>query len=33
MHTAAGAGYIHTVKHLVKKGADINIKDNRGVSI
>ena len=33
LHTAAGAGYIHTVKHLVKKGADINIKDNRGVSI
>ena len=33
MHTAAGGGYKYTVEHLVKKGADISIKDNNGVSV
>ena len=33
LHTAAGAGYRYTVEYLVKKGADITIKDNKGVSV
>ena len=32
LHTAAEKGYMYTVKQLVKKGADISIKDNKGVS-
>lgn len=32
LHTAAGEGYRYTVEHLVKNGADISIKDNKGVS-
>ena len=31
LHIAAGGGYTYTVKHLVKEGADINIKDKKGV--
>ena len=33
LHIAAKEGQEVTVKHLVKKGADINIKDNNGVGI
>ena len=33
LHTAAGAGYRYTVEYLVKKGADITIKDNKEVSV
>ena len=33
LHIAAGGGYINTTEHLVKEGADINIKDNSGVSV
>ena len=33
LHTAAGIGYKYTVEYLVMKGADINIKDNKGVSV
>ena len=32
MHTAAKKGHEYTVKGLVKQRADINIKDNDGVS-
>ena len=32
MHTATEVGNEFTVKGLVKQGADINIKDNDGVS-
>ena len=32
MHTAARGGHEYTVKTLVKKGADMNIKDKVGVS-
>ena len=32
MHTAAKKGYEYTLKTLEKLGADINIKDNDGVS-
>ena len=32
MHTAAKEGNEYTMKGLVKLGADINIKDNGGVS-
>ena len=33
MHTAAKVGHEYTLKSLVLKGADINIKDNDGVSV
>ena len=33
LHTAAGIGYWYTVEQLVKKGADISVKDNKGVSV
>ena len=33
LHTAAGIGYKYTVEQLVKKGADVSIKDNEGVSV
>ena len=33
LHTAAGMGYMYTVEQLVEKGADISIKDNKGVSV
>ena len=33
MHIAASKDYERTVKCLVNEGADINIKDNTGVSI
>ena len=32
LHTAAKEGYRYTVEYLVKKGADITIKDDKGVS-
>ena len=32
LHIAAGKGYEYTLLCLVKQGADINIKDNDGVS-
>ena len=32
MHSAAKEGNDYTLKELVKLGADINIKDNHGVS-
>ena len=33
LHTAAGEAYRYTVEHLVKKGADITIKDNKEASV
>ena len=33
LHLAAKEGYSHTVECLVKKGANINIKDKKGVSV
>ena len=33
LHTAAGKGYRYTVKSLIKKGADMKIEDNKGVSV
>ena len=33
LHVAASKGRDYTVKYLVKKGADISIKDKAGVSI
>ena len=33
MHTAAKVGHEYTLKSLVLKGADINIKDKDGVSL
>ena len=33
LHIAVKEGYEHTVKSLVEKGADVNIPDNKGVSI
>ena len=33
LHIAAEEGYRHTVESLVKKGADIMIKDQKGVSV
>ena len=33
MHIAVNEGYEHTVKSLVEKGANVNIPDNKGVSI
>ena len=33
MHTAAKEGNEHTMKGLVKLGADINIKDKNGVRL
>ena len=32
LHIAAKEGFNHTVDSLVKKGANINIKDKKGVS-
>lgn len=32
MHIAAQGGHVNTVKLLINKGADIDIKDNTGVS-
>ena len=32
MHAAAREGHEYTVRTLVKKGADINIRDDAGVS-
>ena len=32
LHVAAGKGHDYTVELLVKKGADMNIKDKKGVS-
>ena len=32
LHVAASNGRDYTVEWLVKKGADVNIKDKRGVS-
>ena len=32
LHVAARKGRGYTVEHLVKKGADMNIKDKEGVS-
>ena len=32
LHIAAGGGHDHTVLHLADNGADVNIKDNNGVS-
>jgi len=32
LHIAAGKGYTDTMESLVTKGADVNIKDNAGVS-
>ena len=32
LHIAAGKGYTYTTECLVAKGADINMKDNAGVS-
>ena len=31
LHVAASKGCDYTVEHLVKKGADMNIKDKKGV--
>ena len=33
LHIAAIEGYSHTVESFVKKGANINIKDKKGVSV
>ena len=33
LHIVAAEGYGHTVEHLFRRGADINIKDNDGVSV
>ena len=33
LHVAAGAGHVDTVEYLVNKGANINIKDDDGVSV
>ena len=32
MHIAASKGHDYTVKRLIQKGADMNIRDNNGVS-
>ena len=32
LHDAACEGHVHVVRCLVEQGADINIKDNDGVS-
>ena len=32
LHLAAHHGQLHTVQHLVTAGADLNIKDDDGVS-
>ena len=32
LHVAASNGHDHTVECIVKKGADLNIEDNKGVS-
>ena len=32
LHIAAGKGYTHTTECLIRKGADINMQDNDGVS-
>jgi len=33
LHLAVEEGHMNTVKHLVDKGADINTKDDHGVSV
>ena len=33
LHLAVEVGHMKTVKYLVDKGADINIKDDLGVSV
>ena len=33
LHVAVEGGHMNTVKHLVDKGADINTKDDHGVSV
>jgi len=32
LYKAAGGGHADTVKYLIEEGADLNIKDNFGVS-
>ena len=32
LHAASFRGNIETVKYIVEKGADVNIKDDQGVS-
>lgn len=32
LYVAASGGHVDTVRFLVDKGADINVKDDRGVS-
>ena len=32
LHVAASKGHDYTMEYLVKKGADMNIKDEKGVS-
>ena len=32
LHVAAGGGHVGAVDYLIQAGADVNIKDNRGVS-
>jgi len=33
LHLAVEGGHMNTVKYLVNKGADINIKDDHGVIV
>ena len=33
LHIAAGEGYGYTVENLLRKGADIHIKDKQGVNV
>ena len=32
LHWAADGGHVHTVKYLIDKGAEVNSKDEIGVS-
>jgi len=33
LHVAVEGGHMNTLRYLVDQGADINTKDNRGVSV